>query len=300
MEISACPWLVSFWFFLANKHKNASILLHSDMEPIWHQTSGKMHKLVKERNNQWRKGSSVLIMIEVLQLWTQVRGQIFNRPVICGVRSWLTCIPEESTSVGSDHSGTGVIETISTVVTSLRNAVWWMQISNLRVSCINKTVSLIEWYSTKHLTPVWHTSWYSKACVCVCLGEREEKPLSNDKSVNKWIHTCRSESAAPLTVEAPVTAITVVPVPLLVLQTISKGKWTLLKKHNEEIILVIKSYITVCQPNQTPLKKNPKQRHNYLLSSGARPCKAPILSFTTSVCEVYILKTQQREEFYSK
>lgn len=162
MEISACSWLVSFWFFLANKHRNASILLNSKMEPIWHQTSGKMHKIVKEWNNRWGKGSSILIMIEMLQLWTQVRGQIFNRLVICGVRrdhaSWLTCIPEESTSVGSDDSGTGVIETISTVVTSLRNVMWWMQISNLRVSCINKTVSLY-WMVLYQTPPYSHMEY---------------------------------------------------------------------------------------------------------------------------------------------
>lgn len=68
---------------------------------------------------------------------------------------------------------------------------------------------------------------------------------------NKWIPTCRSESVAMLTVEAPVVTITVVPVLLLVLQTISKGKWPLVRKHNSEIILILQSYILMGQFTQT-------------------------------------------------
>lgn len=91
-------------------------------------------------------------------------------------------------------------------------------------------VSLFVWeWDRGETTAIWPNTW-----------------------ANKWIPTCRSESVAPLTVEAPVVTIAVVPVPLLVLQTISKGKWTLVRKHNDEIILIIKSYIVIGQFTQIP------------------------------------------------
>lgn len=49
----------------------------------------------------------------------------------------LTCIPEESACIGCDNSGGGVIEAISTIVASIRNNPWRMQISYLRFSYVD-------------------------------------------------------------------------------------------------------------------------------------------------------------------
>ena len=67
-------------------------------------------------------------------------------------------------------------------------------------------------------------------------GSGMEEKLWSEQVKN--IPTCRSESVAPLVVEAPVVTVAVVPVIVLVQQTISKGKWPLVRKYKAKILIL--------------------------------------------------------------